>query len=127
VRLLGEPVHRLRHAVEEEGFRLLLAAVAVGRGDQLLGLGDGERGEEIGEDGPQRATQPDVEEVRKVGVADVVVVGRVGGDERIGANRLTRRINLLRSAETCTIASRYSFNTLGGSSDSADEAARTMQ
>ncbi len=50
VRLLGEAVHRLRHAVEEERLRLLLAAVAVGRGDQFLGLGHGERGEEVGED-----------------------------------------------------------------------------
>ena len=50
MRLLGEAVHRLRHAVEEESLGLLLAAVAVGRGDQLLGLGHGERGEEIGED-----------------------------------------------------------------------------
>ena len=81
VRLLGEAVHRLRHAVEEERLGLLLAAVAIRRGDQFLGLGHGERGEEVGEDGPQRATQPDVEEVRQVGVADVVVVGRVGGDD----------------------------------------------
>ncbi len=83
MRLLGEAVHRLRHAVEEERLRLLLAAVAVGRGDQLLGLGHGERGEEVGEDGPQRAAQPDVEEVRQVGVADVVVVGRIGGDDLV--------------------------------------------
>jgi hypothetical protein len=45
VRLLGQAVHRLRHAVEEEGLGLLLAAVAVGRGHQFLGLGHGERGE----------------------------------------------------------------------------------
>ena len=50
VRLLGQAVHRLRHAVKEERFRLLLAAMAVGRGHQFLGLGHGERGEEIGED-----------------------------------------------------------------------------
>ena len=81
VRLLGEAVHRLRHAVEKERLRLLLAAVAIGRGDQLLGLGHGERGEEVGEDRLQRAAQPDVEEVRQVGVADVVVVGRVGGND----------------------------------------------
>ena len=43
--LFGQPVHRLRHAVEKENLRLLLAAVAVGRGDQLLGLGRGERNE----------------------------------------------------------------------------------
>lgn len=32
MRLLGETVHGLRHAVEEQGFGFLLAAVAVGRG-----------------------------------------------------------------------------------------------
>ena len=66
MRLLGEAVHRLRHAVEEECLRLLLAAVAVGRGHQLLGLGHSQRGEEVGEDGLQRAAQPDVEEIRQV-------------------------------------------------------------
>ena len=80
VRLLGEPVHGLRHAVEKEGLRFLLAAVAIGRGDQFLGLGHGERSEEIRENRLQRAAQPDVEEVRQVGVADVVVVGRVSGN-----------------------------------------------
>ena len=83
VRLLGEAVHRLRHAVEEERLRLLLAAVAVGRSDQLLGLGHGERGEEVGEDGLQRAAQPDVEEIRQVSVANVVVVWRIGGDDSV--------------------------------------------
>ena len=68
VRLLCEAVHRLRHSVQEECLRLLLAAVAVGSGDQLLRLGHGKRGEEVGEDGLQRAAQPDVEEVREVGV-----------------------------------------------------------
>ena len=94
VRLLGEAVHRLRHAVEEERLGLLLAAVAVGRGDQFLGLGHGERGEEVGEDGLQRAAQPDVEEVREVGVADVVVVGRIGGDDLVRAERLRCGIRL---------------------------------
>ena len=81
MRLLGEAVHRLCHAVKKERLRLLLAAVAVGRGDQFLGLGHGERGEEIGEDGLQRTAQPDVEEVRQIGIADVVVVGRVSRDK----------------------------------------------
>ena len=85
MRLLGEAVHRLRHAVEEERLRLLLAAVAIGRSDQFLGLGHGERGEEVREDRLQRAAQPDVEEVRQVGVADVVVVGRIGGDDLVDA------------------------------------------
>ena len=44
----------------------------------FLGLGYGERGEEVGEDCLQRSAQPHVEEVRKVGIPDVVVVGRIG-------------------------------------------------
>jgi len=32
VRLFGEAMHRLGHASKEKSFRLLLAAVAVGRG-----------------------------------------------------------------------------------------------
>jgi hypothetical protein len=88
VGLLRQAVHGLRHAVEEELLGLFLAAVAVRCGDQLFGLRNRERGEEVGKDGPQRPTQPDVEEVRQVGVADVVVVGRVGGDELVGADGL---------------------------------------
>ena len=49
--LLGEAVHRLSHAVEKEQPPPLLASVAVGSGDQFLGLGHSERGEEVGEDG----------------------------------------------------------------------------
>ena len=64
MRLLGEPMHCLRHAVEEESLGLFLAAMAIGRGNQLLRLGHGERGEQIREDWPQRAAQPDIEEVR---------------------------------------------------------------
>jgi hypothetical protein len=37
--------------VEEKGFGLFLAAVAVGRGDQFLGLGHGHGGEQIGNTG----------------------------------------------------------------------------
>jgi hypothetical protein len=81
MRLLGEPVHGLRHAIEEKGLSLLLAAVTVGRCHQFLGLGHRERGEKLGESGLQRATQPNVEEIREVGVADVVVVGWVGGNQ----------------------------------------------
>jgi len=43
-------MHRLRHAIEEEDLCLLLAAMAIGRGDQFLGLWHGEGGEEFGED-----------------------------------------------------------------------------
>ena len=63
MRLLGKAVHRLCHAIEEEGLGLLLAAVAVGSGNQLLGLGDSEGSEEVGEDRTQRPPQPDIEEI----------------------------------------------------------------
>src|SRR2546426_59985 len=43
MRLLREAMHCLCHPVEEEGFCLLLAAVAMGGGDQFLGLGNGHR------------------------------------------------------------------------------------
>ena len=79
--LLGEAMHRLRHAVEEERLGLLSCRRGDRRGDQFLGLGHSERGEEIGEDGLQRAAQPDVEEIRQVGVTDVVVIWRIGGDD----------------------------------------------
>ena len=59
--------------------RLRLPDVPRRRSDQLLGLGHGKRGEEVGKDRPHRAAQPDVEEVRQVRVSDIVVVGRVGG------------------------------------------------
>ena len=48
MRLLGQAVHGLGHAVEEEGFGLLLAAVAVWRGHQFFGFGHGHRGEQVG-------------------------------------------------------------------------------
>ena len=85
MRLLGKTVHCLRHAIKEEGLGLLLAAVAVRRGNQFLGLGTAQSGEEIGKDWLQRTAQPDVEEVRQVGVADVVVVGRIGGNKFVVA------------------------------------------
>ncbi len=64
MRLLGKAVHRLRHAVKKERFGLLLAAMTIRRRNQFLGLGHGERGKEVRKNGPQRAAQPDIEEVR---------------------------------------------------------------
>ena len=49
MRLVAESMHCLRHAVEEEGLGLLLAPMAVGRGDQLLGLWYCDRGEQVRE------------------------------------------------------------------------------
>ena len=68
------------HAVLEEIARLFHAAVeAVGRGDQLLRLGHEHGAEEFGIGAFQRLPHPDVEKVGEVGIADVVVIGRVGG------------------------------------------------
>ncbi len=63
VGLLGEPVEGTRHPLQEEPFRLLLAAVAVGGGDELAGLGHGKRGEQLGIDAFERPPQPDIEVV----------------------------------------------------------------
>ena len=49
MRLLGEAMHRLRHAVKEEGFAPSpCPAMAIGGGNQLLCLRHGNRGEEVG-------------------------------------------------------------------------------
>ena len=78
VRLFHETAHRLSHAVEEEGLGGVLTSVAVGRSHQFFGLRHGQRREQVREHRLQGAAQPDIEEVRQIGVADVVVVGRVG-------------------------------------------------
>ncbi|MOA53496.1 hypothetical protein D3C78_1769640 [compost metagenome] len=49
--LLGQVVHRCGHAIEEEGFGLVLAAMAIWGGHQFLGLGHGHGGVQAGEDG----------------------------------------------------------------------------
>ncbi len=54
MRLFGQAVHRLRHAVKEEGFCLFLAAVAIGGGNQFLGLRYGHGGEQIWKHRAQR-------------------------------------------------------------------------
>src|SRR6185369_1224944 len=77
--LLSELVHRLRHALKEERLCLLFAAVSVGCGDKLLNLRHCKRGKKLGEDGLQRATQPYIEEIRKISIANIVVIGRVSG------------------------------------------------
>ena len=86
--LLGEPVYRPGHAAEKESLCFLLATVPPGRGNQLLRLGHGDRREEIRKRGLQRSAQPDVEEVRQVGIADVVVIRWVGGDDFVARDTL---------------------------------------
>ena len=78
--LVGKALHRQRHAGEEELLCLLLAAMAIRSRYQLVSLGHGQSGEEIRKHRSQRSTQPDVEEVRKVCVSNIVVVWRIGGD-----------------------------------------------
>ena len=82
-------------ALLEELLRAVLAVVAVRVGDELLGLRDEHRAQQVGVDAAQRAAQPDVEEVREVGVADVVVVRRVRRDERaVDVDRWRRLLEL---------------------------------
>ena len=81
MRLLSETLHGLGHPVEKECLGFLLASVTIGRGHQLFGFRHGERGEEVGENRSQGTAQPDIEEVRQIGIADVVVIGRVSGDD----------------------------------------------
>jgi len=76
-------MHRPRHAFKKEGLCRTLTAVAIRRSDQLFCFGHRNRCEEIGERGLQGATEPDVEEVREVGVSNVVVVGRIRGHDLI--------------------------------------------
>ena len=54
--------------------------MAIGSGDQLLLLGRGQHPEQIGIDRPQRPLHPDKEEIRQIGIADIVIIGRIGGD-----------------------------------------------
>ena len=94
VRLRGQVVHGGRHAVQKKHLCLFLAAVAVGRSHQLLGLGHSQRGVELGENGTQAAAHPDIKEVGQISVANVVVIRRVGGDDFVGADGLCLRISL---------------------------------
>ena len=73
------PVEDRVEAVDEELGGVLLSIVAVGVRHELLGLGREHGGDHRGVDSLQAAPQPHVEEVGEVGVADIVVVGRVGG------------------------------------------------
>ena len=53
--------------------------MTIGVGDKLFGLGGEHRANELRVDPAQAATQPHVEEVGEIGVADVVVVRRIRG------------------------------------------------
>ena len=64
VGLLGQAVHRLGHTMEKERFGSRPYRRGGRECDQLLGLRNGERGEEVGENNFQRPAQPDIEEVR---------------------------------------------------------------
>ena len=69
---------------------------AIGRRHQFLGLGRLEAPEQVRPDAAQRTPQPDVEEVRQVGIADVVVIGRVGADrDRTDGIAVGRGVDLI--------------------------------
>ena len=71
---------RLAHACHEESLGGILSAVTVRGSHQLLVLRHQHTAEELRPDVPQRPAQPDIEEIREIGIADVVVVGRIGGN-----------------------------------------------
>ena len=71
-----EPIH------EELGCPLL-SSMAVRVGDKFLGLGSKHRSCHGRQDRLEYAAQPYVEVVRQVGVADVVVVRRIGGHHHV--------------------------------------------
>ena len=73
------PVEDGVEAVYEKLGGILLPVVAVGVRHELLGLRREHGGDHRGVDALEAAPQPHVEEVGEVGVADIVVVGRVGG------------------------------------------------
>ncbi|MNP34495.1 hypothetical protein D3C76_1277840 [compost metagenome] len=79
--LLGEVMHGCGHTVKEERLRLVLATMSVRGGDQLLSLRYCQGGIQIRENRPQYTAQPDIEKVREIGVADIVVVGWICGDK----------------------------------------------
>ena len=74
MRQLREAAERLGHAVEKKGLRRDLTPVALRGGHQLFCLRHGQRHEQVREQRFQGATKPDVEEVRQISVADVVIV-----------------------------------------------------
>ena len=88
VRLLSETLHGQGHPLEKECLGFFLASVAIGRSHQLLGFRHGERGEKVGKNRSQGTAQPDIEEVGQIGVADVVVIGRVGGYQLVNTDEL---------------------------------------
>ncbi|EEF27749.1 conserved hypothetical protein [Ricinus communis] len=77
VRVVGHAAHRMGHAGEKKLLSRFLSAVAIRRGHQLFGFRNGDGREQRRKDGAQGPPQPDVKEIRQVGVADVVVVRRV--------------------------------------------------
>ena len=63
MRQFGDVVHGGGHAIQEELFRTVFAAVPIRCRYQFLGLWHGNRGEQRREGAAQRAAQPDIEEV----------------------------------------------------------------
>ena len=81
---LAQALESLSQSVLEEPLgRPAVAVEAVWRGDELLPLWGQHGREDLRMNVAQRAAEPDIEEVRQIRVADVVVVRRVGADERV--------------------------------------------
>ncbi len=82
--LLEDRGHALLVVPSREGPAALLSPVLGRIGDRFVVLVGQVAAEQIGEDMPGRALEPDVEEVRQLGVHDVVIVRRIH-DDRVDA------------------------------------------
>ena len=74
---LGTIAGGLTFFLAPESLSPLARAVAGWRGDELLLFGDRDRREKIREDLPQRLAHPDIEKIRQVSIANIVIVWRV--------------------------------------------------
>ena len=81
VGLRSDAGHRLGHPLEEKVFCSLTSPMAMRSGDKLIGFRNCQRGKQRREYPFERSTQPDVEKVRQVRVADVVVVRRISRND----------------------------------------------
>ena len=100
MRLLRQVVHGTSHAIEEKRFGLLLTPVAVRCSYQLFRLGHRQRCIQAGVYRLQAFAQPDIEEIRKVCIANVVIVRRISRNHFCYAHSL--RLCICLDNETLT-------------------------
>lgn len=85
----------VQHSVLKEIPRLFSAALkAVGGRHQFFRLGHQHGAEQLGVGVFQRLPHPDIEEIGQVCIADVVIIGRVGGDHYVTQTAVALSIKL---------------------------------